>query len=234
MIAALYAERHNRLWGVVPTVSSPSEPAPILALRANRINLHGQYDHPVSQDSTPRWRAGCQSSAVSPKRNQDLDCDVPAVAHAARSLSVKLSVVVSVDACFNLLDGFAKLCVLHEATCMRRKSGNVRPITAVPQMRAHHTLRAVEEGLLHGNDQGELRSLAMHHHLFAQAAITNDRGAPTHSQCLALARNEEQEADMRVLQHIAKCVGPTIPRTIRDSKRTVIEDVDEARRIAFR
>ena len=74
----------------------------------------------------------------------------------------------------------------------------------------------------------------MHHHLFAQATITNDRGAPAHSQCFALARNEEQKADARVLQHIKKRVRATIPRTIGDGERTVVEDVDEACRIAFR
>lgn len=31
---------------VVPTALSLREPAPILAFRPNRINLHGKYDHP--------------------------------------------------------------------------------------------------------------------------------------------------------------------------------------------
>jgi hypothetical protein len=67
----------------------------------------------------------------------------------------------------------------------------------------------------------------------ARVGVAHDHGLAAHAQGLALARDEEDQADPRVAQHVAEGVGPPVVGPLRDGQGAVVEHPYEARRVAL-
>jgi hypothetical protein len=82
--------------------------------------------------------------------------------------------------------------------------------------------------------QREDRPLALDGHRVEVVGVGEDPGRSVDAQRVPAAGNEEQRADIRPLQHVEVAVHSLVARPLRNRDRGVVDDVDEARRVALR
>jgi hypothetical protein len=91
----------------------------------------------------------------------------------------------------------------------------------------------MEESLFDDHDHGKLGHPAAVRHRAPDLMVTNDNGAAGDAQGLALAGNEEDQADAGILQHVVESIYPTVAAPIRYGKRGVVETSDKSRAISL-
>ena len=67
-----------------------------------------------------------------------------------------------------------------------------------------------------------------------QLGIGDDRRATVDAERVADAGNEEQQPDVRVREDVAQRVREPVAGALRDEQRALVEDADEAGRVATR
>src|ERR1700692_127439 len=98
----------------------------------------------------------------------------------------------------------------------------------VPEPRAAHALAAMEEGSFYGDDQSEFGDAAGCDHGAADVVVPYDDGAAGDAQRFAAARNEEDQADARVLQYIVERIHPPVAAAVRNGKRRRVKAPDKS------
>src|ERR1700676_525280 len=104
----------------------------------------------------------------------------------------------------------------------------------VPELRARDALAAMEECLLDDDDHREIGHPALVHHGAPDGVNAHQQRPAGHPKRLALARNEENQADAGIVQNVVEGVDAAIAETIRNGKRGVIERPDETCMISLR
>src|SRR2546426_12843472 len=133
-----------------------------------------------------------------------------------------------------LLHGLARRADLVEQDARhRRKRGAVEPPLGVPEPGAPEGLWAVEEALLHLDADGDQGALVVGPHRLEELVVADDPCAPVHTERFLAARDEEDRPDVRVLEEVPHPVQPPVARPVRDHEVAVVEDADEARRVAL-
>ena len=102
-----------------------------------------------------------------------------------------------------------------------------------PQLRAEERLRAVEEALLDLDADRQLRCLALRDAARQELRIFRDPRAAVDAQRLLASGNEEDQADVRIGQQVLHPVEALVAGAIGDDDAAVVEDEDEAWRIAL-
>src|SRR5689334_18708252 len=92
----------------------------------------------------------------------------------------------------------------------------------------------MQESLLDIDPDGDHGPLAVDLGLRQQRLVADDGRLAVDPEGVVESRDEEQQADRRVLHDVAHGVEPVVARAVRDDQRTVVEHLDEAGRIAAR
>src|SRR5258708_5775485 len=91
----------------------------------------------------------------------------------------------------------------------------------------------MEKALLDRDDDRELRALALDRHLLQQLLVLNDLGGSIDPERLANAGNQKDRTSVRVVEDIRQPVETLVPPSVGDRDRLVVENGDEAGRVAF-
>src|SRR3974390_3608150 len=92
----------------------------------------------------------------------------------------------------------------------------------------------MEIDALDGDDHDGARQLAADRKTLQQIGIDRDCRAPVHPQGLADARNEKQQRDARIAHKVAHAVDAVVAGAVGNGECLLVEDADEAGRIALR
>src|SRR3974390_1117557 len=92
----------------------------------------------------------------------------------------------------------------------------------------------MEIDALDGDDHDGARQLAADRKTLQQSGIDRDCRAPVHTQGLADAGNEEQQRNARIAHEVAHAVDAVVAGAIGNGECLLVEDADEAGRIALR
>src|SRR5438132_1305013 len=133
-----------------------------------------------------------------------------------------------------LLHGLARRADLVEQDARhRRERGAVEPPLGAPELGAPEGLRAVEEALLHLDADGDQGSLVVGRQRLEDVVVADDPRAPVHTERFLAARDEEDRPDVRVLEEVPHPVQSPVARPVRDHEVAIVEDADEAWRVAL-
>ena len=75
--------------------------------------------------------------------------------------------------------------------------------------------------------------MAFDHHVVELRQVGDQLGAAVDAECVAPARNETDQPDVRVLQDVVEPVHATVPRTFRDREPTGAEHVHKPGRVTL-
>ena len=109
-----------------------------------------------------------------------------------------------------------------------------RPVVWLPEFRPDESLRALQVALFDLDGDREHRPFAPRTERRQPSLIPNEDRPPVDAQRLTDTGHQKQQPNATGLHNVAKAVEPTIARPVGDQQRSLIDHVDESRRIAPR
>jgi hypothetical protein len=92
----------------------------------------------------------------------------------------------------------------------------------------------MHEGLFDCDDEDQARLFAADGEPGLEGRVTNDPGLAAHTQCVTMAGDHEDQRDVRARDHVGERIETVIAWPVGNRQRFVVENGDEARRIALR
>ena len=115
-----------------------------------------------------------------------------------------------------------------------RQLGAIDVPLGVPEVGAQQRLRALRVRLLDLDEDPEPRHLPLHLARGEQLRVVDDPRAAVDAKRVVDARDQEQQRDPVVLEQVRERVGELVSRPVGQEQRPLVEDPDEAGRIAAR
>ena len=104
----------------------------------------------------------------------------------------------------------------------------------VPELRAEERLRALRVRLLDLDEDPELRHLPLDLALREQLGVVDDPRAAVDPERVVDARDQEEQRDPVVGEEVRERVGELVAGAVGQEQRPLVEDADEAGRVAAR
>ena len=123
--------------------------------------------------------------------------------------------------------------MVEEDPLRRGQPRRVGPARGVPQARAPERLRAVHEGFLDLDADGELRHLPHCGQALQHVGIAHDAAAAVHAQRVLSTGHQEDQPDVRIVEQVAHAVEALVARPVGNDEVLGVEHVHEARRVAL-
>src|SRR5579884_225899 len=117
------------------------------------------------------------------------------------------------------------------------RARQLRPLDVplgVPELRAQQCLRTLRVRLLDLDEDAEPRDLAVDRAPREELGVVDDPRAAVDAEGVIDARDEEEERDPVVLEQVRQRVRELVPRAVGQEERPLVEDADEAGRVAAR
>lgn len=92
----------------------------------------------------------------------------------------------------------------------------------------NHAFGAVHENFLNIHHQRQIGNAVANSHKQAQPSVANDASRAANPERLTFARHNENQSDLGALQYIAEGISPPISRTLWDSDRFPVQNMDKA------
>src|SRR4030095_3907012 len=95
----------------------------------------------------------------------------------------------------------------------RGQRAHVRPAPPIPEAGALEGLGTVEEAFLHLHPDRHLRLLALNGEPLQELGVAHERGPPVDPKGVFAARDQEDQADVRVLHDVGEAVDTVVAGT---------------------